>query len=53
MKKPTKKAKISNSELKLEVSPALKSLIGVLKLPKDYDFKEDRTEFLEKKYCKL
>lgn len=39
------------AEIKEEaISPALKSLVGILKLPNDYDFKNDRTEFLEKKY---
>lgn len=47
-KTPSKKSKKDNG-LKYEISAPIKSLIGVLKLPNDYDFKKDRTEFLVKK----
>jgi len=33
-----------------EISPLVKSLSGVLKLPADFDYKKDRTKFLEQKY---
>lgn len=33
-----------------ELSPIIKELSGVLKLPKDFDHKKDRLEYLEKKY---
>ena len=43
----TSKEKHSETE---EISPLVKSLSGVLKLPADFDYKKDRTKFLEKKY---
>ena len=45
-------AKITEKEKKDddELSPIIKELSGVLKLPKDFDHKKDRLEYLEKKY---
>jgi hypothetical protein len=41
-----KEAKVDVDEL----SPLVKSLSGILNLPDDFDFKKDRTNYLEKKY---
>ena len=45
------KRKISIDEF--EITPLVKSLIGVIKLPKDYDYKKDYVEYLLKKYESL
>jgi len=34
----------------IEITPLVKSLSGIIKLPEDYDYKKDRTEYLIKKY---
>ena len=34
----------------IEITPLVKSLSGVIKLPEDYDYKKVRTEYLIKKY---
>jgi hypothetical protein len=41
-----KEAKVDVDEL----SPLVKSLSGILNLPDDFDFKKDRTNYLQKKY---
>lgn len=33
-----------------EIAPEVRALMGILKLPEDFDFKKDRTEYLEQKY---
>jgi hypothetical protein len=33
-----------------DISPLVKSLSGVVKLPKDFDIKKDKTKYLEQKY---
>lgn len=33
-----------------EITPLVKSISGVIDLPEDYDFKEDYTDYLIKKY---
>ena len=33
-----------------EITPLVKSLSGVISLPKEYDYKKDRTDFLIRKY---
>ncbi len=33
-----------------QISPLVKSLSGVLRLPEDYDYKNDRTQYLDQKY---
>ena len=43
----TRKEKKSDKE---DISPLVKSLSGVMKLPENFDFKNDRTQYLEKKY---
>jgi len=35
---------------KPKISPLVKSLSGVIKLPEDYDYKKDYAEYLAKKY---
>ena len=39
-------------EIALEVSPKLKSIKGALKVDADYDYKEDLSDALAKKYLK-
>ena len=34
----------------IEITPLVKSLSGVIKLSADYDYKEDRTDYLIRKY---
>ena len=34
----------------IEITPLVKSLSGVISLPKEYDYKKERTDFLIKKY---
>jgi len=34
----------------LEITPLVKSLSGVIKLPAEYDYKKDYAEFLTQKY---
>ena len=34
----------------IEITPLVKSLSGVIKLPEDFDYKKDRTDYLIKKY---
>ena len=34
----------------IEITPLVKSLSGVIKLPEIYDYKKERTDFLIKKY---
>lgn len=33
-----------------KITPIVKSIAGVIKLPKDYDYKKDYSDYLEKKY---
>lgn len=33
-----------------EISPLIKGLSGVLQLPANYDYKKDRTKYLDEKY---
>jgi len=35
---------------KIEITPLVKSLSGVITLTDDYDYKKDRTDYLIKKY---
>ncbi len=42
----TKKEKGNDKE---DISPLVRDLSGVLKLPNDFDFKKDRTHHLDKK----
>ncbi len=46
-KRVIKKGKLPAKE---DFTPLVKSLSGVLKLSADFDYKEDRSKFLEKKY---
>jgi macrodomain Ter protein organizer (MatP/YcbG family) len=34
----------------IEITPLVKSLSGVIKLPEDYDYKKDRTDYIIRKY---
>lgn len=34
----------------IEITPLVKSLSGVIKLPESFDYKKERTDFLIKKY---
>lgn len=34
----------------IEVTPLVKSLSGVIELPKDFDYKKSKREYLKKKY---
>jgi len=34
----------------IEITPLVKSLSGVIKLPEDFDYKKERTDYLIKKY---
>jgi len=34
----------------IEITPLVKSLSGVISLPKNYDYKKERTDYLVKKY---
>ena len=34
----------------IEITPLVKSLSGVIKLPEDFDYKKERTDYLVKKY---
>nr|WP_294897493.1 DUF6364 family protein [uncultured Pedobacter sp.] len=34
----------------LQISPFVKSLTSGIKIPADYDYKKDRTDYLEQKY---
>jgi len=38
------------SEVKSSVTPLVESLIGVINLPADYDYKKEYADYLEKKY---
>lgn len=38
---------------KIKITPIVKSLVGVIKLPKDFDYKKDYAEYLLKKYNSL
>jgi hypothetical protein len=35
---------------KIKITPLVRSLSGVIKLPADYDYKEDYADYLTKKY---
>ena len=35
---------------KIKITPLVKSLSGVIKLPADYDYKKDYADYLSKKY---
>jgi hypothetical protein len=35
---------------KIEITPLVKSLSGVITLPDDYDYKKDYTDYLTRKY---
>jgi hypothetical protein len=39
-----------DEKAKVEITPLVKSLIGVAKLPPDYDYKKERAKHLEKKH---
>jgi hypothetical protein len=34
----------------IEITPLVKSLSGVIKVPEDFDYKKERTDYLVKKY---
>jgi hypothetical protein len=34
----------------IEITPLVKSLSGVIKVPEDFDYKRERTDYLIKKY---
>jgi hypothetical protein len=34
----------------IEITPLVKSLSGVIKVPEDFDYKRERTDYLVKKY---
>lgn len=34
----------------IEITPLVKSLSGVIKVPDDFDYKRERTDYLIKKY---
>jgi hypothetical protein len=34
----------------IEITPLVKSLSGVIKVPEDFDYKKERTDYLIKKY---
>jgi len=34
----------------IEITPLVKSLSGVIKVPEDFDYKNERTDYLIKKY---
>ena len=34
----------------IEITPLVKSLTGVIKVPEDFDYKKGRTDYLVKKY---
>jgi len=36
--------------MKTEITPLVKNLSGVIKLPEHFDYKKERTDFLIKKY---
>ena len=40
----------SDKKTDIKITPLVKSIAGVIKLPKDYDYKKDYTGYLEKKY---
>ncbi len=40
----------NESENEEKITPLVKSLSGIIKLPKDYDHKKDYSDFLVKKY---
>jgi hypothetical protein len=42
--------KLTNDSEKEEITPLVKSLSGILDLPKDYDHKKAYSEYLSKKY---
>ncbi|MDQ3021816.1 MAG: DUF6364 family protein [Bacteroidota bacterium] len=42
---------ISNDKTEdIKITPLVKSIAGVIKLPKDYDYKKDYADYLTKKY---
>jgi hypothetical protein len=54
MKKESRLKSIKNKKtIRIKITPIVKSLGGVAKLPKDYDYKKDYTEYLFKKYNSL
>lgn len=40
----------SNPSDDLQISPFVKSLTSGIKIPPDYDYKKERTDYLEQKY---
>jgi hypothetical protein len=40
----------SDKKTDFRITPLVKSIAGVIKLPKDYDYKKDYADYLEKKY---
>ncbi|WP_345725299.1 DUF6364 family protein [Sinomicrobium weinanense] len=42
--------RLNTSAMNIELTPLVKSLSGVIQLPSDFDYKEDYTAFLIKKY---
>lgn len=40
----------SDKKTDIRITPLVKSIAGVIKLPKDYDYKKDYADYLEKKY---
>ncbi|MCS2892287.1 DUF6364 family protein [Parabacteroides faecis] len=43
-------AKSDVSPKEIELTPLVKELSGVIKIPTDYDYKKDYIDYLEKKY---
>lgn len=43
-------AKSDVSPKEIELTPLVKELSGVIKIPADYDYKKDYIDYLEKKY---
>ena len=41
---------ITQEETKQEISPKVKRLVGIVKLPKDFDEKKEYLSYLEKKH---
>ena len=40
----------SDKKEEVKITPLVKSIAGVIKLPKDYDYKKDFANYLEKKH---
>jgi hypothetical protein len=48
--KSKNKTKITKIENDIKITPLVKSLIGVIKLPADYDYKKDYIDHLIRKH---